>query len=186
MIDTKLFVNSMNDAEIKFVTGVPDSLLKDLCAEITTSFPNHMHIIASNEGSSVALAIGHYLSTGEPALVYMQNSGIGNSINPLTSLADPLVYSIPMIILIGWRGEIQDNGQQVKDEPQHKKQGELTLKQLDLLGIPFTIIDKNCKNISEIISKAKDDSLFRSGPVAIVVRKGHFPFYPSKQVRFEI
>ena len=174
MIDTKSFVDSMNQAEIRFITGVPDSLLKDICAQITTSFPSNMHIIAANEGSSVALAIGHYLSTKRPALVYMQNSGLGNTINPLTSLADPLVYSIPMIILIGWRGEIQDNGEQLKDEPQHKKQGELTLKQLDLLGIPFVIIDKNCKDINEIIIKARDDSILRSGPIAIVVRKGSF------------
>ena len=177
MIDTKAFLDAIDLCNIRFVTGVPDSLLKDVCAQITSSFSADRHIISSNEGSSVGLAIGHYLATQRPALVYMQNSGLGNIINPLTSLADPLVYSIPMLLLIGWRGEIQKNGVQLKDEPQHKKQGELTLNQLELLDIPYEILDKNCPDINGLMANMSAKDISRSGPVAIVVRKGTFiPF----------
>ena len=100
MIDTNRFLNSIHEAGIEFISGVPDSLLKHVCTGITDRYPSQSHIIATNEGSAVALAIGHYLATKKPALVYMQNSGLGNVVNPLLSFADPEVYSIPMIMLI--------------------------------------------------------------------------------------
>ena len=103
MISPQKFVDALNDNDINFVTGVPDSLLKEVCACITYTLQPNQHVIAANEGSAVALAIGHYLGSKRPSLVYMQNSGIGNAINPLVSLADKAIYSIPMILMIGWR-----------------------------------------------------------------------------------
>ena len=141
MIDSNKFLEALEDAGLHFFTGVPDSLLKSICYRITSKYSNTEHIIASNEGAAVALAIGYYLASSKPALVYLQNSGIGNTINPLTSLADSQVYGIPMVLLIGWRGEIDDSGRQIKDEPQHVKQGQITKQQLDLLGVDYEVID---------------------------------------------
>ena len=141
MIDAKDFCQAMGAADIRFITGVPDSLLKDVCAYISANFHPKQHTISANEGNAVGLAIGHYLATGRPAVVYMQNSGLGNTINPLVSLADPVVYAVPMILMIGWRGEIQNDGAQLKDEPQHVKQGQITVNQLEVMGIPYQIID---------------------------------------------
>ena len=107
MISPEKFVDSLHENDIQFVTGVPDSLLKEVCASITFSLKKDQHVIAANEGSAIALAIGYYLGSQTPSLVYMQNSGLGNTINPLASLADKAIYSIPMILMIGWRGEIQ-------------------------------------------------------------------------------
>ena len=174
MISPQEFVDSLQEIDIKFVTGVPDSLLKEVCACITSSLNSDQHIIAANEGSAIALAIGNYLGTKIPSLVYMQNSGLGNTINPLVSLADKAIYSIPMILMIGWRGEIKDDGTQLKDEPQHVKQGEITLDLLDILEIPYYIIDKDTKDISSILRTAKDETLKKQSPVALVVRKGTF------------
>lgn len=177
MIDPIVFLAGINEADIRFVTGVPDSLLKDVCACITARFPTNRHVIATNEGSAVGLAIGHYLATGRPALVYMQNSGLGNMINPVSSLADPLVYGIPMLFLIGWRGEILPDGTQLHDEPQHVKQGKVTLAQLENLGIPCRLLDENTVGVESITSELTRLALARSGPVAFVVRKNTFsPF----------
>ena len=121
MVEVSKFVEYLKGSGIKFFTGVPDSLLKSFCAYVTDNCGEN-HVIAANEGGAVGLAAGHYLATGKPALVYMQNSGQGNAVNPLCSLADPDVYSIPMVLLVGWRGEPG-----VKDEPQHVKQGKVTV-----------------------------------------------------------
>src|SRR5688500_12386638 len=114
MVDPRDLFDSLGRAGVSFYTGVPDSLLKDFNAYVVDHHPNH--VIAANEGGAVALAAGHYLATGQLALVYLQNSGFGNAVNPLVSLADPAVYSLPMLLLIGWRGEPGK-----KDEPQHFK-----------------------------------------------------------------
>ena len=149
MIDPNLFVKGLKKAKIEFITGVPDSLLKDLCFCFEKKFEKN-HIISTNEGSAVALGIGHYLAKKNPALVYMQNSGLGNIINPIASLAHPDVYGIPLILVVGWRGEISNNKIQIQDEPQHKKQGKITLKQLKLLNIPYKLINKNTKKVDVI------------------------------------
>ena len=125
MIDPKLFIRSLNKYT-NFITGVPDSLLKNLLSEIDGNFRGK-HIISTNEGSSIGLAIGSYLSSRKPSVVYMQNAGLGNAINPLISLADKNVYSIPMVLIIGWRGEVLSNTKQIKDEPQHISQGKNTI-----------------------------------------------------------
>ena len=129
MVEVGKFVQALVGVGVDFFTGVPDSLLKNFCAYVTDNCGEN-HVITANEGGAVGLAAGHYLATGRPALVYMQNSGQGNAVNPLASLADPEVYSIPMVLLVGWRGEPG-----VKDEPQHAKQGKVTLSLFETLGI---------------------------------------------------
>jgi phosphonopyruvate decarboxylase len=161
--------------EIDLFTGVPDSLLKDFCACITDHAPAGRHIIAANEGAAVAVASGYYLANGKPALVYMQNSGIGNAVNPLLSLADSKVYRIPMLLVVGWRGEPG-----VKDEPQHIKQGEVTLSLFDAMQIPYTVIDED-ENIAEkqfvqLLDRAKSTS----SPQAAIIRKNLFSPYKLK------
>ena len=158
---------------IDMFTGVPDSLLKNICAYITDTAPREKHIIAANEGNAVGIAAGHYLATGKPALVYMQNSGLGNTVNPLLSLADEKVYSIPMVLMIGWRGEPG-----VHDEPQHVKQGEVTLALLDAMQIPYIILE----DVGQIPSQVAL-AMQRKAPVAIVIRKGTFGSYKLKNAR---
>lgn len=173
MIDVKEAYEALIASGIDMFTGVPDSLLKNICAYITDTAPREKHIIAANEGNAVGIAAGHYLATGKPALVYMQNSGLGNTVNPLLSLADEKVYSIPMVLMIGWRGEPG-----VHDEPQHVKQGEVTLALLDAMQIPYIILE----DVSQI-KKLVELSLERKAPTAIVIRKGTFGSYKLKNAR---
>ncbi len=169
MINNAQFLKTMQQEDISLFTGVPDSLLKEICACITSSVDARRHIITANEGAAVALATGHHIATGEIALVYMQNSGLGNTVNPLLSIADREVYSIPMLLMIGWRGEPG-----VKDEPQHVKQGRVQNDLLDAMEMPYEVIDAGSEDyasvIKRLISRAKDESR----PVALVVRKGTF------------
>lgn len=173
MIEVKEAYEALIASGIDMFTGVPDSLLKNICAYITDTAPHDKHIIAANEGNAVGIAAGHYLATGRPALVYMQNSGLGNTVNPLLSLADERVYSIPMVLMIGWRGEPG-----VHDEPQHVKQGEVTLALLDAMQIPYIILE----NTSQIQAQV-ELALRRMAPTAIVIRKGTFGSYKLKHVR---
>jgi len=175
MIKAENFYNLLKENGITFFTGVPDSLLKDFCAYVTDVTSKEDHIINSNEGAAVALAAGYNLATGKTALVYMQNSGLGNSINPLLSLADKEVYSIPMLLLIGWRGEPGK-----KDEPQHKKQGRVMLKMLEAMEIPYVKINKETKNIKEIINKICKDINSTNSPNALIVSEGTFEEYKLK------
>ncbi len=159
-----------------FFTGVPDSLLKSFCAYVTDTVPESGHIIAANEGSAMALAAGRYLATGTIPLVYMQNSGIGNAVNPLLSLADSEVYSIPCILMIGWRGEPG-----VHDEPQHIKQGKVTLELLEVMGIPYCVLSDDEKTASEQVAACYADIRQHNRPFALVVRKGLFAEYKLKK-----
>ena len=153
-----------------FYTGVPDSQLKALCDYLMATYginENH-HIIAANEGNCTALAAGYYLSTGKIPVVYMQNSGEGNIINPVASLLNDKVYAIPMIFIIGWRGEPG-----IHDEPQHIYQGEITLKLLEDMGIEAFVIrkettDKEVEQQMECFKK----KLAVGKDVAFVVSKG--------------
>jgi len=181
MLDPKRFYNFLKKNNINFFTGVPDSLLKNfICLFEKKKIKEHLSV--GNEGIAVALAAGHYLSSGNPALVYMQNSGLGNAINPLNSLANKKVYGIPMILLIGWRGEIIKKNLQVKDEPQHLYQGKITLKQLNLIDIPYKVINKDVKNIKKIINQVKKLSISLQKPVAIIVKKGTFKKIDKKKI----
>lgn len=181
MIEPVEFITALEKLGICFVTGVPDSLLKDVCACITTRFPPEHHVIATNEGSAVGLAIGHFLATGRPALVYLQNAGLGNVVNPVTSLADPQVYGVPMVLMIGWRGEILADGKQLHDEPQHVKQGRITLPQLEILDIPYRILDSSATAIEPILGELINLAMSRTGPVALVVRKETFASFKSSK-----
>ena len=165
-----VLLDSCEKAGIRFFTGVPDSLLKGLCNELYDRYGTEgdTHVVAHNEGGAVALCAGHYLSCGKPALCYMQNSGLGNAVNPLASLMDPAVYGIPCLLVIGWRGEPG-----VKDEPQHVKQGAVTLAQLEVLGIPYMILSEDTEDAA--FEKAFQDllsALAQGKTAAIVVRKG--------------
>jgi phosphonopyruvate decarboxylase len=175
MINTQKFYESLNQNGVDFYTGVPDSLLKDICSYISDNAPADKHIISANEGGAVALAMGYYLATSKTPLVYMQNSGFGNTINPLLSLADPKVYSIPMLLVIGWRGEPG-----VKDEPQHVKQGEVSETLLKTLDIPYVIISDKTEDIDKVISGAIKKAEENNEPYAILVRKGTFEPYSLK------
>lgn len=172
MINPDAFCLALKKVGYSFVTGVPDSLLKELSKNFIKKF-NKNHIISTNEGSAVGFAIGYYLGKKKPAVVYLQNSGLGNIINPITSLANPKVYGIPMLLIIGWRGEIK-NKIQINDEPQHKFQGEITLKQLKLLKIPYKVLSAKTKNFIQIIKNLKKKSITSQTPVAIVIRKNTF------------
>ena len=175
MIRPEDLFNYLKTKGIDFYTGVPDSLLKNFCSYVTDSSPKEKHIINSNEGAAVALASGHYLSSGKPALVYMQNSGLGNAINPLLSLADPEVYGIPMLLMIGWRGEPGK-----KDEPQHIKQGKVMLGMLDSIGIRYEHLSKDTIDYSEKIDKLIDEMLKENSPVALIISEGTFESYDLK------
>jgi phosphonopyruvate decarboxylase len=175
MIDSKSFFEAMTERGIGFYAGVPDSLLANFCAYVDDHGGAEKHLITANEGNAVALAMGYYMATGKVAAVYMQNSGLGNAINPLTSLVDPDVYSIPMLLIVGWRGEPG-----VKDEPQHVKQGRITLEQLDVLEVPHWVIDANT-DFNKTLDLAFAEIAKRNGPVAIVVRKNTFADYQSQK-----
>jgi len=174
MINTEKIYNLLS-GEIELFTGVPDSLLKDLCACITDQAPAGRHIIAANEGAAVAIASGYYLASGKPALVYMQNSGIGNAVNPLLSLADPKVYRIPMLLVVGWRGEPG-----VKDEPQHAKQGEVTLALFDAMKIPYIVIDEDETTAEKQFTQLLAQAVLTSSPQAAIIRKNLFSPYKLK------
>jgi len=176
MLDVKKIVGLLFEKEVKFFAGVPDSLLKDFCSCITDTVSPENNIVAANEGAAVALAAGNFLATGKIPLVYMQNSGLGNAINPLLSLVDDEVYSIPMILFIGWRGEPG-----VKDEPQHKKQGKVTLALLEAMQIPAIILDPDdaiaAEQLAQVILQAK----LTNTPRAVVIRKDTFGSYEQQK-----
>ncbi len=154
-----------------FFTGVPDSQLKALCDYLMNTYgiDEKHHIIAANEGNCTALAAGYHLATGKIPVVYMQNSGEGNIINPVASLLNDKVYAIPTIFVIGWRGEPG-----VHDEPQHIYQGEITCKLLDLMDIDNFVIDKDTDRdaIVSVMENSFNDILKAGKNVAFVVKKG--------------
>jgi len=172
LIQPKEFFDNLISEGILFFSGVPDSLLKNFCAYVTDHVDDRHHVIAANEGGAVALAAGYYLATGNYALVYMQNSGLGNATNPLLSLADPEVYSIPMLLMIGWRGEPG-----IHDEPQHVKQGRVTLGLLEAMEIPYLVLDGNTRDWRGLVRSLCDQMRDHERPVAIVVRTDTFDDY---------
>ena len=164
-----------------FYTGVPDSQLKALCDYLMNTYgidANH-HLIAANEGNAVAIAAGYHLATGKTPVVYMQNSGEGNIINPVASLLNEKVYGIPMIFIIGWRGEPG-----VHDEPQHIYQGEVTLKLLEDMDIAYFVISRETTK-NEIVEKMAGfvEILAKGKQVAFVVKKGALEF--DGKVKYE-
>jgi phosphonopyruvate decarboxylase len=172
MIDVKRIVDLLIENEVNFYTGVPDSLLKDFCSCITDTITSENNIVAANEGAAVALAAGNYLATGKLPLVYMQNSGLGNTINPLLSLVDEEVYKIPLLLFIGWRGEPG-----IKDEPQHKKQGKVTMALLDAMQIPAIILEADDSLAAEQLTRIIKEAKKNGTPRAVVIRKDTFGVY---------
>ena len=160
------FMSVLEELGANSFTGVPDSLLSPFCDCIMQRYGvSSKHIVASNEGAAVGLAAGHYLATSRPAVVYMQNSGLGNAVNPICSLLHEKVYNIPVIFVIGWRGEPG-----VKDEPQHAFQGEVTLPLLDCLEISYAVISEETQDLTPHIHSFRKH--IKSGrSVAFVVRK---------------
>ena len=164
-----------------FYTGVPDSQLKALCNYLMNTYgidAKH-HVIAANEGNAAALAAGYNLATGKVPVVYMQNSGEGNIINPLASLLNDKVYAIPTMFIIGWRGEPG-----IHDEPQHIYQGEITLKLLEDMGIDYYVIDKETvdKDVENAMNKFKKD-LANGKDAAFVIKKGALSY--DKKVKYQ-
>lgn len=176
MIQPKDFFEAMTNRGVGFYAGVPDSLLANFCAYVDDKGGRDQHLITANEGNAVALAMGYHMATGKVAMVYMQNSGLGNIVNPLVSLADPEVYKVPMLLLVGWRGEPG-----FKDEPQHVKQGRVTLEQLDLLEIPYWVLDASSdfdSTLDAVFASMRE----RNAPVALVVRKDTFAMYKMQNL----
>lgn len=170
MIEPRHFLQQLSDAGIAFYAGVPDSLLKGLITAIQRD-KKERHFITTNEGAAVGLATGYHLATGGLPVVYLQNSGLGNIINPLTSLTDREVYSIPLLLVIGWRGEPG-----IKDEPQHQVMGKITPTLLHQLHVPFIVLKKNDdhewkESVREAIALCQKESR----PVALLIESGVFP-----------
>ena len=172
MIRPSYFYNLLIQNGTDFFAGVPDSLLKNFCAYITDTAPAEKHIISANEGSATALACGYHFATGKIPLIYMQNSGEGNMVNPMLSIADKDVYSVPMLIVIGWRGEPG-----VHDEPQHVKQGKVTCDLLDAMKIPYEIVSENEDDLPAQFEKAYKYIKDNNAQYAFVIRKGTFDEY---------
>ncbi len=177
MISPKFFYDTLASYDIDFYAGVPDSLLKNLCAYITDHADAAHNIIAANEGGAMGLAAGHYLATSEIPVVYMQNSGEGNIINPLASLTDPDVYNIPVLLVIGWRGRPG-----VHDEPQHVKQGKVTTGLLNVMGIDYTVLSKEEDMAESQIKKAVAYMQTTKQCYALVIEKDTFDAYTLQNV----
>jgi phosphonopyruvate decarboxylase len=175
MIHPEKLYNFLKQQGVEFFTGVPDSLLKYFLKYLQDHVPDNKHLITANEGLAIGLAAGYNISTGKIPLVYLQNSGLGNIINPLTSLADKEVYSIPMVLMIGWRGRPG-----TKDEPQHKKMGRITISLLDSLEVPYYILDQQEQNAFEKIKLAIEMAAKEQKPVALLVPEEIFEKYEGK------
>ena len=166
MVDQQKLFTTLQDMGIHFYTGVPDSQLNDFCNYMVKNIPDGEHVMAANEGNAIGIAAGNYMATGNIPLVYMQNSGIGNATNPLLSLTHPSVYSIPLIMVIGWRGDPS-----IKDHAQHKKQGELTPVLMDDMDIPYDILDDE-NTVIDKFKWAYKKACEINAPVALIAKKG--------------
>lgn len=175
MVNQNELFAALDKLGVKFFTGVPDSLLNDFCLYLVNNIPDGQHVMAANEGNAIAIAAGNYMATGNIPVVYMQNSGIGNATNPLLSLTHDCVYGIPMVLVIGWRGDPSIN-----DHAQHKKQGELTTVLMNDMDIPYEILDADDTVIDKFtwaVNKAKE--IF--APVALIAKKAILTQKEKKQ-----
>ena len=172
MVEPAEFYECLCAHGLTFFTGVPDSLLKDLCACISDRALPENHIISANEGSSVALAIGYHLATAQIPVVYLQNSGIGNLINPLLSLADPAVYGVPMLLIMGWRGEPG-----IPDEPQHAAQGRVMVPLLQAIDLTFDILDAHSSDHAALIAMARSRMAESGRSHVFLIRRDTFAPY---------
>jgi len=167
MINAKYFIEQLKNLDIKFYTGVPDSLMSEFSKSLHFDFNDENHIISTNEGSALATGMGYHLATGKVPLIYLQNSGLGNLVNPYTSLLHKEIYQIPFVLLIGWRGEPGK-----EDEPQHIFKGRITKKLLKILEIEYIIVNAQ-SNIEEVLREVKN-YLDRNTPIALLLQKNTF------------
>ena len=167
MLDQAKVFKTLAENGITFFTGVPDSYLNGFCNYALANYGKR-NVIAANEGNAVGIAAGHYFASGEIPLVYMQNSGEGNAVNPLASLADRDVYAVPMLLLIGWRGQ----GGSEPNHPQHKLQGEITGTLLDALHIPYTVLTDSDEAFGETVRKAVRHCLKTRRSYGLIAPKG--------------
>ena len=172
MIRPEFFVNALASFGVDFFAGVPDSLLKSVCAYITDNIDPSHHVITANEGGAIGLAAGYHLATGRVGCVYMQNSGLGNVVNPLASLTDPEVYHIPMLLIIGWRGQPG-----IHDEPQHVKQGKVTTGLLNVMGVNYEVLSHEENAAAKQIEKAMHYIQTKGDVFALVIGKDTFEQY---------
>lgn len=177
MVDSKKIIRLLNDKDINFFTGVADSTLKNFIFSLKKK---DKHLPVYNEGSAISLGLGYYLSTKKLACVYMQNSGLSNAINPLISIAHKKIYSIPCLLIIGWRGSPFAK----TDEPQHNIKGKITTEILKLLNIKFIIIRKNkdLKRLKNLISFSKK----KQQPVACLIENGTLKKVKKNKIKFNI
>lgn len=173
----------LEDLDFSVVAGVPDSLLSPLVTELSKRVSQDHFQITANEGSAVGLAVGGYFASGRPGLVFMQNSGLGNAYNPLSSLASEAVASVPIVLLIGWRGEVPLDGSQINDEPQHQFQGLITKDTLATLEIPFEELPIDGTQAALTFDRAKKTAIKLMKPVAILVRKNSFSIPAPREKR---
>ncbi|MFX1470816.1 MAG: phosphonopyruvate decarboxylase [Promethearchaeota archaeon] len=177
MISCEEFFKILKQNNFTFFAGIPDSTFKDLMKYLVDNRDKKLHnIVVCNECEAIAIASGYHLSTNKVGVVYMQNSGFGKTVNPLTSLCDPEVYSIPILLMIGWRGEPGKI-----DAPQHKKMGKITLPLLKALQIPYLVLDPNIQEIKKGVNKAKKHFIEKNGPYAFVFRTNFFKNYEMKE-----
>lgn len=169
MLQPEQFLGLLERNGVRFFCGVPDSLLREFLLVLQQKRNDGAHVICCNEGAAVGLASGIHMGSGAIPLVYMQNSGLGNAINPLTSLAHQGVYGIPMILLIGWRGEPG-----VSDEPQHTPMGSSTCDLLQSVGIPYTVLDARTESLEAMVADVCNLAKTNSHPYAILCKKGTF------------
>ena len=167
MINAKYFIEQLKNLDINFYTGVPDSLMSEFSKSLHFDFNDENHIISTNEGSALATGMGYYLATGKYPLIYLQNSGLGNIINPYTSLLHEEIYKIPFVLLIGWRGEPG-----TKDEPQHIFKGKITKNLLKILEINYKVVNAE-SNVNEVLKEARH-FLDKNKPVALLLQKNTF------------
>ena len=174
MYEAATFCRELERLGADFYAGVPDTVIQSFCNYVFENPPPGGHVVAANEGGAVGLAAGHYLATGNIPVVYMQNSGIGNAVNPLLSMADAEVFAIPMLLLIGWRGEPG-----TKDEPQHIKQGRVSRVLFDGMEIPCGIVGPDFDETKRELERAFAAMRKNPGPYALLVRNGCFAPTPA-------
>jgi len=176
MLKCEEFFSLLKKYDLTFFSGIPDSTFKSFMSFLEKNKGKLRNIVTVNECEAVAVSAGYHLSTGKIAVVYLQNSGLGKTVNPLTSLCDPSVYSIPILFMIGWRGEPDK-----KDAYQHHKMGRITIDLLELLDIPYEIITDDIEKLDKIIRKAKKYMTESKKPYALIIKKNIFEKLNEKE-----
>ena len=167
MLNQKRVFEELAKHGVTFFTGVPDSYLNGFCNYALDNCGSR-NIITANEGNAIGIASGHYFASKEISLVYMQNSGLGNTVNPLVSLVDKDVFAVPMLLLVGWRGQ----GNTEPNHPQHKLQGEITPGLLEIMHIPYTILEDEDEKFANVVEKAVKYCKENRQPYGLIAPKG--------------